>query len=117
MSNNAARRRRVIALAEAQGWCCWICGHRMLRPKPPGQGNPSRIDATLDHLEPRHKRPRNTPREVKAAHRWCNSARGHAGALSRRHQARIDILFSNPAWVKLAFPDGPVHQEEQRAAA
>ncbi len=52
--------------------CCWICGL--------GIGNkrdPDALRKSLDHVVPKKFGGEFLPGNLKWAHRWCNSRRGH----------------------------------------
>lgn len=90
-----SKEERTMAHFHEQKGICWICGFPML-PFSTGQGMP-RMSATLDHLAERNST-NGASRPTKAAHRVCNSARGHNHTVSEKHLADMDKLFSTRSW-------------------
>lgn len=67
-------RRERLAIYERDNWTCQLCGE-------PVDRQAHYLDdwaPTLDHIEPRSAAliPDHSPRNLRTAHRWCNSARG-----------------------------------------
>ena len=94
------KKDRIMAHFHEQEGKCWICGFPMM---PYSTTTPmSRVAATLDHLAERNSTNGRT-RPTKAAHRMCNSARGHASGIDGKILNRITRLFQNQAWVKMVF--------------
>jgi len=70
MTTSSKKRKKVFALCTKQNWLCWICNNPMLPPT--GSRSPSRITATLDHINGGLC---HVIGRYKAAHYFCNNAR------------------------------------------
>lgn len=62
--------RRLLAVAERDGWICWLCGERV---DPRARG---RRRATRDHVIPRSKGGPDALSNLRLAHFNCNTRRG-----------------------------------------
>lgn len=60
------------AIYERDGWTCQLCGD----PVNPSLGPSDIWAATLDHIVPRSAGGDHSPKNLRLAHRWCNSVRG-----------------------------------------
>lgn len=68
-------RRERLAIYERDGWICQLCSE-------PVDGTLHYLDdwaPSLDHIEPQSFAliPDHSPKNLRLAHRWCNSARGN----------------------------------------
>lgn len=78
-SSNPDRRERFrCELYEKQNGNCHLCGDAMTlvrRSRVPGREGP--MFATFDHVKPVRERGGNAQRNIKLAHKRCNTIRGH----------------------------------------
>ena len=114
-SKTASRRRKRLALFEAQkGVCCWdgsgclYPGESMLRP-PEGQQSKGkrqhRLSASFEHVKRRREGGTHGNGNVRLAHYGCNQARERA-----KHADRFVSHETQPSSSKGEQPDGPVHE-------
>ena len=61
-------RKRLLRLLDDQGWLCGICGGEILMD----------IHANIDHILPRSLGGPDELGNLQAAHRQCNTDKGHA---------------------------------------
>ena len=60
-----------MAIYEAAGWCCAICGEQVSKPtRTYDDWGP-----TLDHIIPRAAGGTDEPSNLRLTHSWCNSMR------------------------------------------
>lgn len=64
-------RATFRAVAESDGWVCWLCGDAVAREAESGPWS-----GTVDHVRPRRRRGPTVLENLRLAHRSCNTRRG-----------------------------------------
>lgn len=95
-------KAKTIRLANSQGWMCHWCRMKMTK-----EGGAAKLSATLDHIEPRRSGPGQSERLAVAAHRICNSERGHMKTVHDETKERVrkglNFLLRHPKLLEKAM--------------
>jgi hypothetical protein len=86
----------LAAIAERDGWRCWLCDEPVPAAARPGDPNAP----TLDHVLPRSKGGRREPGNLRLAHRRCNHRR-HSQAPQLAWPARFGRIDGPELWQSL----------------
>lgn len=95
MGNINNKRNRIKRLFNQQNGLCWICECQMIYPDHTKK--PNKFTATIDHIIPVSLGGKFSD-GAKAAHHWCNSARGNEDPKPKcikSMQTRIKNLIKN----------------------
>lgn len=87
----SAKTRHMIY--DRDGWLCQLCDN----PVDPNAPVNTIWSATLDHIVPQSRQlvPDHSPKNLRLAHLWCNSARGDGSNMSEdEFRSRVSVKFS-----------------------